>query len=206
MKSKRLRFCTRPRQWMHGQQSFWRWLYATWRQGRNSLCPPRNQRRNSPQVKIHWRLLHSSGCGMWLKCCNLLSTVSIVGVQKGFPISVSTCGGNQELPLPARFPVSLSLEQPKTATKEPLSEWKMPAVVNRHVSPEVNTCTYTLKPLVRCLVRNSNKANWSTVQFFLLLQNSNRWNLFNAGYANLCVALSIFHSPFSFSQLDNNVV
>ncbi|CAK6954237.1 dual specificity protein kinase Ttk [Scomber scombrus] len=44
--------------------------------------------------------------------------------------------GNQELPLPARVPLNRSVEQPKPANKETLSEWKMPTLVNRHVSPE----------------------------------------------------------------------
>ncbi|XP_040899330.1 dual specificity protein kinase Ttk isoform X1 [Toxotes jaculatrix] len=52
------------------------------------------------------------------------------------PASVSTHGGNQDPQLPARVPVSRSVEQPKPASREPLSEWKMPTLVNRHVSPE----------------------------------------------------------------------
>ncbi|KAI3361417.1 hypothetical protein L3Q82_013588 [Scortum barcoo] len=52
------------------------------------------------------------------------------------PVSSSSCGGNQELHLPARVPVNRSVEQPKPANKEPVSEWKMPTVVNRHVSPQ----------------------------------------------------------------------
>ncbi|XP_027142549.1 dual specificity protein kinase Ttk [Larimichthys crocea] len=55
-------------------------------------------------------------------------------VQTGVP--VSACGGNQDFQLPARVPVSRSVEQPKPASKEPVSEWKMPTFVNRHVSPE----------------------------------------------------------------------
>ncbi|KAM8869888.1 dual specificity protein kinase Ttk isoform 2-T4 [Spinachia spinachia] len=51
-------------------------------------------------------------------------------------VSASTSGRNQELQLPARVPVSRSTEQPKAASKEPASEWKVPAVTNRHVSPE----------------------------------------------------------------------
>nr|XP_040022139.1 dual specificity protein kinase Ttk [Gasterosteus aculeatus aculeatus] len=51
-------------------------------------------------------------------------------------VSASTGGRNQELQLPARVPVRRSTEQPKAASKEPASEWKMPAVTNRHVSPE----------------------------------------------------------------------
>uniref|UniRef100_A0AAQ4R6R0 Dual specificity protein kinase TTK n=1 Tax=Gasterosteus aculeatus aculeatus TaxID=481459 RepID=A0AAQ4R6R0_GASAC len=43
--------------------------------------------------------------------------------------------GEKQL-LPARVPVRRSTEQPKAASKEPASEWKMPAVTNRHVSPE----------------------------------------------------------------------
>ncbi|XP_044063780.1 dual specificity protein kinase Ttk isoform X2 [Siniperca chuatsi] len=57
-------------------------------------------------------------------------------LQTVVPVSVSTCGGNQELQLPARVPVNRSGEQPKPASKEPLSEWKMPTLINRHVSPE----------------------------------------------------------------------
>nr|XP_046256416.1 dual specificity protein kinase Ttk isoform X2 [Scatophagus argus] len=57
-------------------------------------------------------------------------------LQTGFPPSASTYAGNQELHLPARVPVSRSVEQPKAASKELISEWKMPTFVNRHVSPE----------------------------------------------------------------------
>ncbi|XP_029957816.1 dual specificity protein kinase Ttk [Salarias fasciatus] len=52
------------------------------------------------------------------------------------PVSVSACVGNQEMQLPARVPVRRSAEQPKPAGKEPLAEWKIPAAVSRHVSPE----------------------------------------------------------------------
>ncbi|XP_031730358.1 dual specificity protein kinase Ttk [Anarrhichthys ocellatus] len=51
-------------------------------------------------------------------------------------VSASTCGRNQELHLPGRVPVNRSAEQPKAASKEPSSEWKMPTLINRHVSPE----------------------------------------------------------------------
>ncbi|KAM6935094.1 dual specificity protein kinase Ttk [Lycodopsis pacificus] len=51
-------------------------------------------------------------------------------------VSASTCGRNQELQLPGRVPVNRSAEQPKAASKEPSSEWKMPTLINRHVSPE----------------------------------------------------------------------
>ncbi|KAK9513350.1 hypothetical protein VZT92_026890 [Zoarces viviparus] len=51
-------------------------------------------------------------------------------------ISASTCGRNQELQLPGRVPVNRSAEQPKAASKEPSSEWKMPTLINRHLSPE----------------------------------------------------------------------
>ncbi|XP_054477754.1 dual specificity protein kinase Ttk [Anoplopoma fimbria] len=54
----------------------------------------------------------------------------------GAAVSVSTCGRNQELQLPARVPVHRSADQPKAASKEPSSEWKMPTLLNRHVSPE----------------------------------------------------------------------
>ncbi|KAF7660444.1 hypothetical protein LDENG_00281880 [Lucifuga dentata] len=40
------------------------------------------------------------------------------------------------LQIPAQVPVSQSVEQPKPASKEPLSAWKAPALVGRHVSPE----------------------------------------------------------------------
>ncbi|XP_030012957.1 dual specificity protein kinase Ttk [Sphaeramia orbicularis] len=48
-------------------------------------------------------------------------------------VSVS-CGSNQELQLPGRVPVNRPVEQPKA--KEAVSEWKVPNVVSRHVSPE----------------------------------------------------------------------
>uniref|UniRef100_A0A8C2ZM12 Ttk protein kinase n=1 Tax=Cyclopterus lumpus TaxID=8103 RepID=A0A8C2ZM12_CYCLU len=49
---------------------------------------------------------------------------------------------NQEVQLPARVPVKRSSEQSKAAGKEPSSEWKMPTLLNRHVSPEV--CRHSL--------------------------------------------------------------
>nr|XP_020445311.1 dual specificity protein kinase Ttk-like [Monopterus albus] len=58
-------------------------------------------------------------------------------VQTVVPVSMSTYGRNQELHLPARIPVNHTVEQPKPASKEPLSDWKLPALVSRHVSPEV---------------------------------------------------------------------
>ncbi|XP_070822810.1 dual specificity protein kinase Ttk [Chaetodon trifascialis] len=62
-------------------------------------------------------------------------------LQAAVPPSVPTCGGNQELQLPARVPVRRSVEQPKPASREPISEWKMPALVHRHVSPEEKRTT-----------------------------------------------------------------
>ncbi|KAM9724248.1 dual specificity protein kinase Ttk isoform 1-T1 [Menidia menidia] len=50
--------------------------------------------------------------------------------------SVVPCGGNQEVQLPARVPVTRPVEQPKAACKQSLSEWRIPTLVNRHVSPE----------------------------------------------------------------------
>ncbi|XP_041648585.1 dual specificity protein kinase Ttk [Cheilinus undulatus] len=52
------------------------------------------------------------------------------------PVSVSTCVEKQEPQFPARVPVSQSVEKPKPVSKEPVMEWKMPALINRHVSPE----------------------------------------------------------------------
>ncbi|XP_029360640.1 dual specificity protein kinase Ttk [Echeneis naucrates] len=49
-------------------------------------------------------------------------------------VSIST--GNQELQLPARVPVNRPVEQPKPANKGSLSEWKIPTLTNRQVSPE----------------------------------------------------------------------
>ena len=72
--------------------------------------------------------------------CNLIfSNVSLFfhqDLQTVDPVSVSTFGGNPELQLPTRVPVNRPVEQPKPA-KEPLSEWKIPVLTNRHVSPEV---------------------------------------------------------------------
>ncbi|KAM7382495.1 hypothetical protein PAMP_002222 [Pampus punctatissimus] len=51
---------------------------------------------------------------------------------------MASSSGNQELQLPARVPVNRSVEQHKPASKETLSEWKMPTLVNRHVSPEAS--------------------------------------------------------------------
>ncbi|XP_071758524.1 dual specificity protein kinase Ttk [Centroberyx gerrardi] len=57
-------------------------------------------------------------------------------LQSHGPRRVATCGGKQELQIPARVSVNRSVEQPKPASKEPLSAWKMPALVGRHFSPE----------------------------------------------------------------------
>ncbi|XP_033495819.2 dual specificity protein kinase Ttk [Epinephelus lanceolatus] len=57
-------------------------------------------------------------------------------LQTGVPVSVSTFGGNQEVQLPARVPVNRSVEQPKPVSKEPVSEWKIPTLIHRQVSPE----------------------------------------------------------------------
>ncbi|KAK2910591.1 dual specificity protein kinase Ttk [Channa argus] len=51
-------------------------------------------------------------------------------------VPASSCGGNQELQLPLRVPVNRSVELPKHASKDPLPEWKIPTLVNRHVSPQ----------------------------------------------------------------------
>ncbi|KAM4632837.1 dual specificity protein kinase Ttk [Polymixia lowei] len=56
-------------------------------------------------------------------------------LQTHAPPSMATCG-NQELQIPARVPVNRFVEQPKPTSKEPLSAWKMPALVGRNVSPE----------------------------------------------------------------------
>uniref|UniRef100_A0A3Q1ENP8 Dual specificity protein kinase TTK n=1 Tax=Acanthochromis polyacanthus TaxID=80966 RepID=A0A3Q1ENP8_9TELE len=55
--------------------------------------------------------------------------------QTGAP-TVASCEGNQEVLLPGRLPVNRSVDQPQPASKEPLSEWKIPTLVSRHVSPE----------------------------------------------------------------------
>nr|XP_019947008.1 PREDICTED: dual specificity protein kinase TTK isoform X1 [Paralichthys olivaceus] len=60
----------------------------------------------------------------------------LTDLQTVVPVSISTHGGNQELHLPARVPVNRSVEWAKPASKEPLSEWKLPTLINRHVSPE----------------------------------------------------------------------
>uniref|UniRef100_A0A3Q1KHH7 Dual specificity protein kinase TTK n=1 Tax=Anabas testudineus TaxID=64144 RepID=A0A3Q1KHH7_ANATE len=52
-------------------------------------------------------------------------------------VPVSTYSGNQEVQLPVRVPVNRSVDHPKPANKEPLPEWKIPTLVNRHVSPQV---------------------------------------------------------------------
>ncbi|XP_074538712.1 dual specificity protein kinase Ttk [Halichoeres trimaculatus] len=57
-------------------------------------------------------------------------------LQTDTQVSTSTCGGNQDVQLPARVPVNRSVECPKPSSKESATEWKMPALINRHVSPE----------------------------------------------------------------------
>lgn len=51
-------------------------------------------------------------------------------------IGTSHCGENGELHPPARVPVCRLVEQPKPATKNPPSEWKLPNLDSRRVSPE----------------------------------------------------------------------
>ncbi|XP_068180187.1 dual specificity protein kinase Ttk [Antennarius striatus] len=73
-------------------------------------------------------------------------------LQSSSPVCVSTCGRNQEVHFPARLPVTRSVEQLKPASKEPPSEWKMPAFVSRHVSPEdKRTTPPDPKPVPRLL-------------------------------------------------------
>lgn len=60
----------------------------------------------------------------------------LLDLQASAPV-MSACGGIQEVQLPARVPVRRSVEQAKPASREPLSEWKIPTSINRHVSPEV---------------------------------------------------------------------
>ncbi|XP_056137608.1 dual specificity protein kinase Ttk-like [Lampris incognitus] len=52
------------------------------------------------------------------------------------PLYVATCGGNHELQVPTQASVDQSTEQTKPANKEPLPEWKMPAAVSHHISPQ----------------------------------------------------------------------
>lgn len=59
------------------------------------------------------------------------------GVAGGGP----TSGGDQELQLPARIPLNRSVERPKPASKVPESEWKIPSLVTRNVSPEDKRAT-----------------------------------------------------------------
>ncbi|CAL8287157.1 unnamed protein product [Merluccius merluccius] len=60
-----------------------------------------------------------------------------VPLQSQGLLSVADCGSSQEGPsfiLPA---AKLSVDQPRPASKEPLSAWKMPSLSSRHVSPQV---------------------------------------------------------------------
>uniref|UniRef100_A0A669DWC9 Ttk protein kinase n=1 Tax=Oreochromis niloticus TaxID=8128 RepID=A0A669DWC9_ORENI len=57
-------------------------------------------------------------------------------LQASAPV-MSACGGIQEVQLPARVPVRRSVEQPKPASREPLSEWKIPTSINRFITPVV---------------------------------------------------------------------
>ncbi|PWA32380.1 hypothetical protein CCH79_00012037 [Gambusia affinis] len=45
-------------------------------------------------------------------------------------------GGKQKLQLPARIPVSQTMDRNKPASKEPDAEWKIPSLLTRQVSPE----------------------------------------------------------------------
>nr|XP_061800768.1 dual specificity protein kinase Ttk-like [Nerophis lumbriciformis] len=56
-------------------------------------------------------------------------------VHTDFEMDVSTFGGNQEPQHPARVAVAQTVEPPKPASKEGVSEWKIPTLME-HVSPE----------------------------------------------------------------------
>uniref|UniRef100_A0A672HSI8 Dual specificity protein kinase TTK n=1 Tax=Salarias fasciatus TaxID=181472 RepID=A0A672HSI8_SALFA len=96
---------------------------------------------------------------------------------------VSACVGNQEMQLPARVPVRRSAEQPKPAGKEPLAEWKIPAAVSRHVSPEPSVLT-----TLRC----------ATLREQDLKQ-------FNSSVTTKCVFVFILFQP-SFTALSNESI
>lgn len=52
------------------------------------------------------------------------------------PLTASACLRNQDVQLPARIALRRSTEQPKPVNKEASAEWKIPTLLNRHVSPE----------------------------------------------------------------------
>lgn len=66
---------------------------------------------------------------------NFLFFFFLLDLQAAVPVSAYSA--NQELQLPVRVPVNRSVEQPKSVNKEPLPEWKMPTLINRHISPQV---------------------------------------------------------------------
>ncbi|XP_041845163.1 dual specificity protein kinase Ttk [Melanotaenia boesemani] len=67
-----------------------------------------------------------------------LSGRGSVNVDSSYCPSIPTCGGNQEVQLPMRIPVTCSVEQPKPTSKESSSERKIPTTfISRHVSPEL---------------------------------------------------------------------
>ncbi|KAM6994273.1 dual specificity protein kinase Ttk [Tautogolabrus adspersus] len=70
------------------------------------------------------------------------------------PGSSSTCVGHQEPQLPARVPLSQSGEKLQPVSKEPVREWKMPALVNRHVSPEDKRTTPPDPRAVPCVLES----------------------------------------------------
>ena len=55
------------------------------------------------------------------------------------PLIVAASGANRavQAPGPGRVPVKRPAQQPQSVSKEPSSEWKIPAVVSQFVSPEV---------------------------------------------------------------------
>uniref|UniRef100_A0A667XUF3 Dual specificity protein kinase TTK n=1 Tax=Myripristis murdjan TaxID=586833 RepID=A0A667XUF3_9TELE len=82
----------------------------------------------------------------------LLPTEEEQHVEIQGPLSVATCGGKQELQIPARVPVNRSVEQPKPANKEPVPVWKMPILVGQHISPqEKHTTPPDPRPVPRLL-------------------------------------------------------
>ena len=66
-----------------------------------------------------------------------LASFFFLDLKTGLPLIVPAGGGNQEVLMPARILVNRSVDQPKTANWEHLSEWKIPTFVGRHISPEV---------------------------------------------------------------------
>lgn len=89
----------------------------------------------------------------------LLLRIFLFYLKTVLPLNVPTGGGNQEVHMPAQIPVNRSVDQPKTANRELLSDWKIPTFVSQHISPEVRYSLISCKYILLTVVSQRNVAH-----------------------------------------------